>query len=178
MAPPELGLRILNNAGYWIRSRITSRRYKAIWGRHMTVPPTPYLISPPITGLNIPVREIKIIIWSHDQPPNSSSNDSYSDKNPWSWFELGIQRPPGREEIVTNIGRLMTNMYGSTSPRRRQVVFQRYEHPWVRELRAGDKIIIIPHVRFPEWTNYTRGAWIEIYTDPFSYDCGSPDVDE
>lgn len=172
--PSELGLRILNDAGYWIRSRITSRRYKAIWERHMTDPPMPYLISEPITGTNIPVREIKITIWSHDEASNSSESDFYAGE-PWSWFELGIQRPPGREEIMTNIGRLVTNKPASNSPMRRQVMFRREEDPWVRELRAGDQITIIPHVRFPEWTNYTRGAWIEIYTDPFSYEC---EVDE
>lgn len=166
--PSELGLRILHEAKYWIRYRVAIRKHCATSEHSRGRPVSAYITSGPIAARNLRVREIKIDIWSHDQGWSDYPEDQGTYRGSWTWFELGILRPQGREEISTNIGRLVTNIHASSATMHHQVVFQRDDdQSWVRHLRAGDQIFVTPRARFPGWTNYTRGAAIEVYTNPF-----------
>ncbi|KAJ5928397.1 hypothetical protein N7466_007353 [Penicillium verhagenii] len=162
--PSELGLSILTHAGYWLRSRAARKESKR-FTEHNCRDRTPYLVSEPIKGERFPVQEIRIDVWSHDQGWSSYPDDHGTYNGSWTWFDLGIQRPSGREDISTGLGRAVTNVHASLTTRHHEVVYRRDEQPWMRELQADDQISIIPRALYPGWQNITEGISIEIYTE-------------
>lgn len=167
--PAELVLHILHHAQYWVRSHV-SREQALSYGESDCRSRTPYLISDPIQGGRYPVREIRMEIRSHDQGWSSYSEDHGTYRNSWTWFDLGIERAPGREDVCGDLDvRLATNLHASGIAQNHRVVYRAEDDlPWMRSLQAGDRVSIIPRALFPGWQNFVERASIEIYTDPLS----------
>ncbi|CEJ60273.1 hypothetical protein PMG11_08853 [Penicillium brasilianum] len=109
-------------------------------------------------------------IRSHDQGWSSYSEDHGTYRNSWTWFDLGFERTPGREDVCEDLDvRLATNLHASGIAQNHQVVYRAEDDlPWMRSLQAGDRVSIIPRALFPGWQNFVERASIEIYTDPLS----------
>ncbi|KAJ6087795.1 hypothetical protein N7467_006709 [Penicillium canescens] len=165
--PSELVLEVLEYAQYWVRSGVY-RTDKLGFTENDCREGTPYLTSEAIQGDRFPVREIKIDIWSHDQGWSSYREDYGTYRNSWTWFDLGITRPPGRDDIAQGEDlRLVTNIHASKDAKHHQIVYRSDQNlRWMKNLQAGDRISIIPRARFPGWKNFVDEASIEIYTDP------------
>jgi hypothetical protein len=169
--PPELVLQILDFAQYWVLSQ-ASREHMCIYAERDCRDRNPYVISEPVPDGRSPIRKIHIDIWSHDQGWSSYREDHGTYRNSWTWFDLGIERPPEREEedeFKDLDVRLATNMHASDVSQHHRVVYRAEDNlPWMRNLRAGDRISIIPRALYPGWKNFVEKASIEIYTDPLS----------
>ncbi|KAJ5094728.1 hypothetical protein N7456_010589 [Penicillium angulare] len=172
--PSELGLNILDHAEYWLLSRVyreDTLTYTSATGRDRI----PYLESKPIQGSHFPVKKIVIDIWSHDQEFNyyfESGTDNYEDSP--TWFEIGIQRPSGREDILRDLdAKIVDNVHGSAKTRHHRIVYCGLGGQpggasvrWMRNLEAEDRVTVIPQARFLGWKNFVEAAAIGVYTDP------------
>ncbi|KAJ5502602.1 hypothetical protein N7463_005476 [Penicillium fimorum] len=165
--PSELVLEILEFAEYWVLSAVY-REHSMDYTEDDCRDRIPYLTSQPIQGERFPVQEIRIHIWSHDQGWSSYREDHGSFRNSWTWFDLGIERPPGRDDISKNENlRLATNVHAKRETTYHRITYQRDQKlHWMQNLQAGDRISIIPRARFPGWRNTVKKASIEIYTTP------------
>ncbi|KAJ5372961.1 hypothetical protein N7517_004967 [Penicillium concentricum] len=165
--PSELVLEILEFAEYWVISAVY-REDSMDYTENDCRDRTPYLTSEPIQGERFPVQEIRINIWSHDQGWSSYREDHGSFRNSWTWFDLDIERPSGRDDISKNEDlRLATNVHAKREATCHRITYQRdQELRWMQNLQAGDRISIIPRARFPGWRNTVQKASIEIYTTP------------
>ncbi|KAJ5171181.1 uncharacterized protein N7500_003964 [Penicillium coprophilum] len=165
--PSELVLDILDFAEYWVLSA-THREDTMDYAENDCRDRTPYLTSEPIQGERFPVQEIRINICSHDQGWSSYREDHGSFRNSWTWFDLAIERPPGRPDISKNENlRLATNVHAKREATCHRIIYQRDQKlHWMQNLQAGDRISIVPQARFPGWRNTVQEASIEIYTTP------------
>ncbi|KAI2674953.1 hypothetical protein CBS147355_6767 [Penicillium roqueforti] len=165
--PSELVLEILELAEYWVLSA-TFRADTVGYDEGDCRDRTPYLTSEPIQGERFPVREIRINIWSHDQGWSSYGEDNGTYRNSWTWFDLGIERPPGRDDISKDEDlRLATNVHARRETMHHQITYRRDQKlRWMQNLQAGDRISIIPRARFHGWRNTVEKASIEVYTSP------------
>ncbi|KGO37087.1 hypothetical protein PEX1_043940 [Penicillium expansum] len=165
--PSELVLDILEFAEYWVLSTVyreDSMEYNEADCRDRT----PYLTSEPIQGERFPVQEVRINILSHDQGWSSYREDHGTFRNSWTWFDLGIERSPGRDDISTDEDlRLATNVHAGREAMNHQITYRRDQKlRWMQNLQAGDRISIVPRARFPGWRNTVEKASIEVYTSP------------
>ncbi|KAB8261451.1 hypothetical protein BDV32DRAFT_121378 [Aspergillus pseudonomiae] len=165
--PSEIVLEVLDYAEYWLLSRISRADEMQYEERDCHGQP-PYLTSAPIQGERYPVRKIQITIWSHDQGWSSYPQDHGSFNNSWTWFDLSIARPPGRDDISKDANlRLATNVHASKKTMCHEIIYHRDQNlRWVRNLQPGDRISIIPRALYPGWRNFVEKACIEIYTTP------------
>ncbi|KAJ5194327.1 hypothetical protein N7491_001664 [Penicillium cf. griseofulvum] len=168
--PSELVLDILEFGEYWVLSAVY-REDSMDYTENDCRDRTPYLTSEPIQGERFPVQEIRINIWSHDQGWSSYREDHGTYRNSWTWFDLDIERPLGRNDISKNEDlrdlRLATNVHARREPTHHRITYQRDQKlPWMQNLQAGDRISIVPRARFPGWKNTVQKASIEIYTAP------------
>ncbi|EKV09931.1 Ankyrin repeat protein [Penicillium digitatum] len=165
--PSELVLEILEFAEYWVLSAV-HREDRVHYNESDCRDRTPYLTSEPIQGERFPVQEIKINIWSHDQGWSSYREDHGTFNNSWTWFDLGIEKPPGREDIPTDENlRLATNVHAGRETMNHQIIYRRDQAlNWMQNLQAGDRISIVPRARFAGWRNTVEKASIEVYTSP------------
>jgi hypothetical protein len=160
--PSELVLEIFEFAQYWLQSA-AYRDDRTSFGDGNYRDRTPYLTSPPIQGQRL--EEIRINIWSHDQGWSSYPEDHGTLRNSWTWFELGIERPEGREGIAKNEDlRLATNVHAQRQAKHHQMMYRRDQNlRWFDALQPGDMISIIPLARFAGWRNIVEKASVEIY---------------
>ncbi|KAE8370153.1 hypothetical protein BDV27DRAFT_152308 [Aspergillus caelatus] len=165
--PSELVLEVLEHAEYWLVSRI-SRAEEMQYKERDCHGQTPYLTAAPIQGERYPVKKIRITIWSHDQGWSIYPQDHGTFNNSWTWFDLGITRPAGREDISKDANlRLATNVHASKKTMCHEITYRRDQNlRWVQNLEPGDSISIIPRALFPGWRNFVEKACIEIYTTP------------
>ncbi|KAE8138956.1 hypothetical protein BDV38DRAFT_243329 [Aspergillus pseudotamarii] len=169
--PSEFVLEVLEHAGYWLLSRISRADEMQYEERDCHGQP-PYLTSAPIQGERYPVKKIRITIWSHDQGWSSYPQDHGTFNNSWTWFDLGITRAAGREDISKDANlRLATNVHASKKTMCHEITYHRDQNlRWVQNLEPGDSISIIPRALFPGWRNFVEKASIEIYTMPVLID--------
>ncbi|KAJ5387099.1 hypothetical protein N7509_009640 [Penicillium cosmopolitanum] len=155
---------ILDFARYWLLSKVTRKDLISIVARDCKDKP-PYLTSEPIQSFNTHVREIKVIIWSHDQGFSSYPEDHGTFKNSWTWFELEIERPPKSLRFEDPVA---TNMHACKEFQCHMKVFSGEgsdeANGLIKTLQTGDRVSIIPMARFPGWRNYVREASIEVYS--------------
>ncbi|KAJ6124323.1 hypothetical protein N7471_011640 [Penicillium samsonianum] len=165
--PSELVLEILEFAEYWVLSTV-HREDSVDYTESDCRDRTPYLTSEPIQGERFPVREIRINIWSHDQGWSSYREDHGTFRNSWTWFDLAIERPPGRDDISKDENlRLATNVHAGRAAMHHRIMFHRDQKlRWMQNLQAGDRILIVPRALFPGWRNTVEKASIEVYTSP------------
>lgn len=162
--PSELALEILEQAGYWLRARVTRGDSTSYTEGNCHDRP-PYLTSEPIQE-HAPVREIRISIHSHDQGWSDHHEDHGTFRNSWTWFDLRVNRPQGDEVSDDEIVRLATNPHARSEPFHHELLYRGDRDDWVLRLQPGDLLCIVPRARFPGWRNYVEGASMEIYTTP------------
>ncbi|KAJ5952989.1 uncharacterized protein N7479_011402 [Penicillium vulpinum] len=165
--PSELVLGILEFAEYWVSS-VISREESVGYSPRDCHDPTPYLTSEPIQGEGFPVRKIRINIWSCDVGWSSHSEDHGTTRNSWTWFDLGIERPPGRDDICEGENlHLMTNLLAAREITHHRIMYHRNQNlRWMQNLQPGDRISIVPMARFRGSRNTVKKASIEVYTSP------------
>ncbi|KAB8201648.1 hypothetical protein BDV34DRAFT_202268 [Aspergillus parasiticus] len=165
--PSELVLEMLEYAEYWLRCRV-SRADEMQYAESDCYGQPPYLTSAPIQGERSPVKKIRVTIWSHDQGWSSYPQDHGSFNNSWTWFDLKITRPVGRDDISKDANlRLATNVHASEDTMCHEIIYRSNQNlQWVQNLQPDDRVSIIPRALFPGWTNFVEKACIDIYTTP------------
>lgn len=161
--PSELVLEILEYTEYWLQSKVERDERLTCKESDGGIS---YLESKPIPdGL---LKEIRIDIWSHDQGWSNYPQDHGTDRNSWTWFDLHLERPEGKEVIPEVMGlRLATNVHARSEVKHHQIIYRRDQNLlWMQKLQAGDIIKILPRARFVGWRNTVEKASIEIYTAP------------
>lgn len=172
---------ILDLAEYWVRSSsirvsIDNKGEVRRWGD----PVTPYLTSRAITGLSPkPVRRVEFEIIGHDQGYCSNPGRGAS----WTWFTADVHR---RENSVFAQELAGPQDQGTTNKEiylvhNRGANWQWHTHKlswsltdpavadaerglWIKALTEGDRIVVLPHARYPGWENWVRRVRIDIYT--------------
>ncbi|KAI1086934.1 ankyrin [Rostrohypoxylon terebratum] len=141
---------ILDLAEYWIRSSI--RR----WGD----PVIPYLTSRTIT---------KFEITGHDQGYCSNPERGES----WTWFTADVHRRESSDQGTTNHEIYLAHNRGANRTWHTHKLVWSLADPevaeaergtWIKGLMPGDRIVILPHARYPGWENWVRRMRIDIYT--------------
>ncbi|KAJ5733733.1 hypothetical protein N7493_002519 [Penicillium malachiteum] len=121
---------------------------------------TPYLVSSPVCGN---VKEIRIIVWSHDQGFSSFPQRHGTFEDSWTWFQLGLEKLSGETRILQDP--LIINVHASWNLRRSKVVYSAKSPTrpdWIDDLKSGDRLSIIPKAQYPAWKNYVYEASIEV----------------
>ncbi|MCJ1362065.1 hypothetical protein MMC16_001167 [Acarospora aff. strigata] len=173
LSVPHIITNILDQAEHWHQVGAQCRE-KAYVSEHSL--PDPYPLGVNVSGVGpAPVRKIVFTIESHDQ--GWSSTD---DGGSWTWFDVvaqstgpGTQPGTGTEPRVFE--RLHTNVPASSEARRVVIEMRRSEEgsedadarrraEWVRGLRDGDVVSLVPKAQFGGWTNHVLFARIVVYT--------------
>lgn len=181
---PSMIRKILEMAEYWIASKVVhveTLQYTMHDGDFI------YLRSRPIVGrTTCPVQKIVTTTHSKDQGwSDTSGHGTYGGS--FTWFDIGYQRTGAKVKplcLVNNIhagqsmkthtmcwgpnGRLdMSDEFVDGNSRGRNLDIAR----WVRELRPGDRVVVIPKALFKGWTNIVERVELTVYTS-----CLLPDV--
>lgn len=158
---------MLEYAEYWLLPRI-SRADEMQYAESDCHGQPPYLTSAPFQGELYPVKKIGVTIWSHDQGWISYPQEHSSFNNSWTWVDLKITRPAGRDDISKDANlRLETNVHASEDTMCHEIIYRSDQDlRLVQNLEPGDRISIIPRALFPGWTNFVENACIDIYTTP------------
>lgn len=160
--PRHIILRIMDEAKYWLRTRVT-RADSINVSMNSCEDKTPYLISAPITN---PVREIKIAVWSYEEFHWFLGNEESGDK-PSTSFNLGIEKSSHPEDSA------FVPLFTNTPTRKKNI--RRYEKKFdfsqsdgesteIGKLQPLDMISVIPMVDRTGWENVVKKAFIEIST--------------
>ncbi|KAI1778611.1 ankyrin [Hypoxylon cercidicola] len=173
--------RILDLAEYWIRSTsvrvdLNERGEVRRWGE----PLTPYIMSRVIAGRSPqPVRRVVFEITSHDQGYCSNPERG----NSWTWFTADVHR----RENSTLSKQLAGLQDQGNANREIYLVHNRgadrewFTHKlswsladtiaassertsWITALSPGDRIVVVPHARYPGWENWVRRVKIDVFT--------------
>ncbi|KAL2858475.1 hypothetical protein BJY01DRAFT_201262 [Aspergillus pseudoustus] len=170
--PRTILLWILDLARYWLRTQ-ASRRELISCDEKGCQDRQPYVTSPPIQGgiIDSPVREIQFVIWSHDQGFSSYPEFHGTLESSFTWFEVGIERPPDQRRLPIDIEegeRVLTrNIHASRKLRRHHIIYGELalkQRDWMEKLQAGDKVSIIPMARYPAWRNFVGEASIQVFS--------------
>ncbi|KAI1808884.1 ankyrin [Daldinia bambusicola] len=178
---PYIISRILDLAQYWVKS--TSVRVSIEKGgevRRWGDPLTPYITSKAINSLSSrPVRRIVFEITSHDQGYCSDPSRGES----WTWFTADVHR---RGSTFSQNLASPQDQGGNTNreiylAHNRGANIQWHTHTlswnlddltgadaerdsWIKALGPGDRILVLPHARYPGWENWVRRVRIDVYT--------------
>jgi hypothetical protein len=158
-------MKILDCVRYWLLARVSREDHMSI-DEEGCVKRTPYLVSKPINGAGSRIREIHVSILSHDQGFSSYPVHHGTFEASWTWFDLGIERPPGSNAIFRDKRVcLATNVHACKVFRRHQIIYRSTQKlDWMQKLQTGDSISIIQMARFPAWRNFVGEASIAIYS--------------
>ncbi|KAI1140138.1 ankyrin [Hypoxylon sp. FL0543] len=181
---------ILDLAEYWVRSSSTRISIeKAGEVRRWGDPVTPYLTSRAITGRSPnPVRRLVFEITGHDQGYCSDPSRGES----WTWFTADVHRRENSvfaQELVgpqdqgnANKEIHLTHNRGANREWHTHRLSWSLTDPtvvdterglWIKALAPGDRIVILPHARYPGWENWVRRVRIDIFTTCLKSDQGS-----
>ncbi|KAI1452843.1 ankyrin [Annulohypoxylon moriforme] len=172
---------ILDLAEYWIRSsstRVSIDRSDEVrrWGD----PVTPYLTSRAITSLSSkPVRRVEFEITGHDQGYCSDPRRGES----WTWFTADVHRRENsvfaqelagpQDQGATNHEIYLAHNRGANRAWYTHKLVWSLADPevadkergtWIKALMPGDRVVVLPHARYPGWENWVRRMRIDIYT--------------
>ena len=168
---------ILEIAEYWITSKVVHAeklRFTMHDGDFI------YLRSRPIAGRAIcPVQKIVVTTTSKDQGWSGAPGHGSYDGS-FTWFNIALQRegaPVKPFNLTTNIhaGQSMkkhtmrwtqNGRLGETSDwlESNGCIHNLEIAKWVRELRRGDRIVVIPKALHRGWTNIVKRVEITVYT--------------
>ncbi|OTA89984.1 hypothetical protein M434DRAFT_33979 [Hypoxylon sp. CO27-5] len=181
---------ILDMAEYWIRSSSTRVSIeKAGEVRRWGDPVTPYLTSRAITGRSPnPVRRLVFEITGHDQGYCSDPSRGES----WTWFTADVHRRENSvfaQELVGpqdqgNANKEIHLIHNRGANREWHThrlswsltdptVADTERGLWIKALAPGDRIVILPHARYPGWENWVRRVRIDIFTTCLKSDYGN-----
>ncbi|KAI1205157.1 ankyrin [Annulohypoxylon truncatum] len=172
---------ILDLAEYWIRSSSTRVSIDKVgevrrWGD----PVTPYLTSRAITSLSSkPVRRVEFEITGHDQ--GYCSNPARGES--WTWFTADVHRRENsvfaqemsgpQDQGTTNHEIYLAHNRGANRAWHTHKLVWSLADPkvadaergtWIKGLMPGDRVVVLPHARYPGWENWVRRMRIDIYT--------------
>ncbi|KAI1466173.1 ankyrin [Daldinia caldariorum] len=173
--------RILDLAQYWVKS--TSIRVSIEKGgevRRWADPLTPYITSKAINSLSSrPVRRIVFEITSHDQGYCSDPSRGES----WTWFTADVHRrgntfsqnlasPQDQGGTTNREIYLVHNRGANIQWHMHTLSWNLNDHTetdaeresWIKALGPGDRILVLPHARYPGWENWVRRVRIDVYT--------------
>lgn len=159
-------VKILNMAGYWLRSRC-SRAELEEYNQERAALHLPYILSEPIQGrAHGAVREVTIVTRSHDQGWSDYPEHHGTYYQSSSWFEVAIQKSDGRWVEWGEERKIIYNVHASDRTRQHCVVFGRH-HPktqckWITWLGDGDRVGVVPKAAFLGWVNFVESVSIEI----------------
>ena len=167
-------LRIMNLAQYWVKIQVSRDKYwKVAWEDNGPS----YMETPPIAGCpTSPVRKIIFKLKSHDQgwSDNIALHGTYAQS--YTWFDAcvikagkSVEEPKNR--ALQDAIRLQTNVHARKDPTVHTVVW-RYDgldtedaqSRWVRNLKAGDIIAVVPVAVYPGWVNHVLMVQVEVYS--------------
>ena len=182
--PATLISYIFDLANYWIKSRV-QRATLADYAEHDGS--SVYLRSQSIVGTKTrPLRKLVFEIVSHDQGWSDTRHTHGTYNDSYTWFEA--VRESGSEailgpEIFCNVQARNTWRKHVASWHFREghhheiqgsgidVVLHgnlRYADEeittWFKQLKAGDRLCIVPRAQFVGWRNYVQSAKLEVYT--------------
>lgn len=184
---------ILDLAEYWIRSSSTRVSIdKSGEVRRWGDPVIPYLTSRAITSLSTkPVRRVEFEVTGHDQ--GYCSNPARGES--WTWFTADVHRREGsvfaqemsgpQDQGTTNHEIYLAHNRGANRAWHTHKLIWSLADPevaeaergsWIKGLMPGDRIVILPHARYPGWENWVRRMRIDIYTTCLRSDLDSTTV--
>jgi hypothetical protein len=124
-----------------------------------------YVTSPPILGNGKrPVRKVIFTIKSHDQGWSYFPEHHGTYDHSWTWFETRVIDKDGKErDDREDVLKLTYNVHAIPELRTHTIVCESRgdgKHAkWVRGLREGDSIVVVPMARFPGWINFVHSEY-------------------
>jgi hypothetical protein len=164
---------IVDAAEYWLKtSTIRSDRVVVV----ERTAGAPYVVSPAVEGNGRrPVRKVIFTITSHDQGWSDYGEHHGTYVHSWTWFEArvmgadGKERREGRDGVPVEPLKLVRNVHASEEARTHTVVVESKGGDegaeWVRGLRAGEAIAVVPMAMYPGWANHV----LSMLFDPFCW---------
>lgn len=162
---------IIDVAQYWLRSTTQASNTmiveQADCGR-------PYLTSKPIIGhVQNPVRQVTICVESENH--EGANTRLFPERKSWTWHDLAR-----REHVKTETNHTSPTLFRGPTFAKNEVdhigtqVHQRTfklteatsddASLWLRQLKKGDELCIIPMARWPQRVNKIMSAKIEVFT--------------
>ncbi|KFY21218.1 hypothetical protein V491_03068 [Pseudogymnoascus sp. VKM F-3775] len=165
--PRSIVLRILDLGKYWLRS-ISSREELIALNEATSRKAPPYIASSPIIGRSLsPIRELVFDITSHDQGFSSYPECYGTYDNSWTFFLFGVETREGAEPFnYEGLERCVcVNVHAKREATTHRKAFRNYRNSGIlKRIRAGDRVQLFAHARFPGWVNYVERATITMYT--------------
>lgn len=168
--PRRIVLRILDNARYWLKST-TSRFEKVMVDQDVAKLEQPYVLSEPVQGrANMPVREIKFVIRSHDQGWSDYPQHHGTYMESMTWFDIYIQKANNERVDFGTVDKCLTrNVHASRTPKEHSILyrrdpFSRRNCTWLDWIEPGDRVGILPKAIYGGWVNHVESASIDIFS--------------
>ncbi|KAK0745839.1 heterokaryon incompatibility protein-domain-containing protein [Schizothecium vesticola] len=134
-------------------------------------PRRPYLeLTVPDDALAITKAEFKTL--SRDQGWGSKDDSC-------TWFEVALRRPGGRSDIAAI--RIHYNTPANAQFERKSTCWDAHDAGpfvdfWLRQVRPGDVIELVPRAHFPCWVNIIQEACVEIEYQPLAISDDMPPI--
>ena len=163
-------VRILDGAGYWVcgaarRRAAPTNPAAALVIQQKDVGPA-FVAAPPVAGLRArPVVRLVFRTRSHDQGFSDWPHLHGTYENSWTGFRARVRRD-GRAVAEE---RVLVNRHAERVPRVHVVAWTRGGRgdAFVRALRNGDAVEVVPYAVYPGWQNFVYAASVEVYTACF-----------
>ena len=158
---------ILNLAEYWLKMSVARSDWLDV-NEELSGPA--YLETKPIIGCpKNPIKRIVFTTKSLDQGFSSYPDYHGTYEKSRTWFEPRITRANGLlVHPERSLPRIVTNVHAGREAFTHVVKCDRQnprEHrAWVRQLKPGDVVGVVPAARGPCWVNHVRSVQIDMYT--------------
>lgn len=167
--PTELILQILSHPSRWL---LTSSVYLSSPARVSSSESERAIVhTPPVSTHQLSlIRRIVFTYSSKDQGWSSYSSDHGTYRNSWTWFEAGLRKHAEEEEEkvsstdqMQHRHRLHCNRHAGWETEDYQFVVEG-DHPLLKNMQAGDEVVLWALAKFGGWENFVQGAAIQIWT--------------
>jgi ankyrin repeat protein len=171
--PGHIAAAILDMAQYWVNSSCLCAVPDHFDGETSE---RAYLVSEPILGRpQQPVEQVVFTIDSHDQGWSVFHHLHGTYQGSHTWFEAQVVVADQPDAVVER-RYIMTNVHASPRVRRHVVAWSanmpgssqnddlRAIEMWVRSLKSGDRIAVVPRARYLGWVNFVKLVKIDIMT--------------
>ncbi|USP80285.1 uncharacterized protein yc1106_07559 [Curvularia clavata] len=167
--PASVARKILDKAEYWIKSaseRCEAKQYDQEEAKKQA----PYLLGDPIQGAHShPVREINIIIRSHDQGFSDYKNQHGTYGGSMTFFNVIVQRQDGSLRDIGKGGEgIIHNVHACFETREHFVILKHIpperRQSWLGLVEPGDRIGVVPMALYRGWVNYVESVRIEVFS--------------
>ena len=165
--PTELILQILSDPSRWL---LTTFVYLSVPARvpsseaERAIVHTPQISSHQLSL----IRRLVFTYRSKDQGWSSYGEDHGSYRNSWTWFEAGLRKFDRGEESLSLVDRperryrLQSNRHAGQEAEDYLFEFER-DHPLLKEMQAGDEVVLWALARYGGWENFVEAAAIQIW---------------